>query len=68
MRGRRGMDTEYWCGGQRKKTTRKTKTLVDSIKTDLGEIRWGSVDWIGLAQHRDEWSALVNATMNLRVP
>jgi hypothetical protein len=40
---------------------------VDNIKIDLLEIGWGSVDWIGLAQDRDKWSALVNAVMNLRV-
>jgi hypothetical protein len=28
---------------------------------DLGEIGWGGVDFIGLAQHRDKWMALVNA-------
>jgi hypothetical protein len=35
---------------------------------DLGEIGEGGVDWIGLAQDRDRWIALVNAVMNLRVP
>jgi hypothetical protein len=38
------------------------------IKTDLGEIGWSDVDWIGLVQDRDKWRALVNAVMNLRVP
>jgi hypothetical protein len=40
----------------------------DNIKMDLGEIGWGCVDWIGLAQDRDQWRALVNMVMNLRVP
>jgi hypothetical protein len=30
-------------------------------KMDLVEVGWGDVDWIGLAQDRDRWSALVNS-------
>jgi hypothetical protein len=41
---------------------------LDSIKMDFGQIRWGGVDWIGLAQDRYRWRALVNAVMNVRVP
>jgi hypothetical protein len=41
---------------------------VDNIKMDLLEMGWGGVDWIGLAQDRDKWRALVNAVMNLRAP
>jgi hypothetical protein len=41
---------------------------VDPIKMDLLKIGWGGVDWIGLAQDRDKWKALVNAVMNLRAP
>jgi hypothetical protein len=41
---------------------------VDNIKMDLLEIGWGGVDWIGLAQDRNKWRALVNVVMNLRVP
>jgi hypothetical protein len=44
---------------------------VDNIKIDLREIGWdGSdgMDWIPLALDRDQWRALVNTVMNLRVP
>jgi hypothetical protein len=40
---------------------------VDNIRMDLGEVGWGSVDWLGLAQDRNRWRAFVNAVMNLRV-
>jgi hypothetical protein len=35
---------------------------------ELLEIGWSGVDWIGLAQDRDKWIALVNVVLNLRVP
>jgi hypothetical protein len=35
---------------------------------DLVEVEWGDVGWIGLAQDRNKWRALVNAVMNLWVP
>jgi hypothetical protein len=35
---------------------------------DLGEMGWGDVDWIDLAQDRNMWRALVNPILNLRVP
>jgi hypothetical protein len=41
---------------------------MDNIKMNLGEIGWGGTDWIGRAQDRDWWRALLNAVMNLRVP
>jgi hypothetical protein len=47
---------------------RTSRRLMDNIKMDLGEIGWDDVDWIGLAQNRNRWRALVNAVMNLRVP
>jgi hypothetical protein len=41
---------------------------VDNIKMDLREIGWDGMDWIDLAQDRDQWRALVDMVMNLRVP
>jgi hypothetical protein len=41
---------------------------ADNIRMDLGEVRWGDVDWIGLAQDRNRWRAVVNSVFNLRVP
>jgi hypothetical protein len=32
---------------------------------DLGETGWGDVDWVGLAQDRNRWKALVNSALNL---
>jgi hypothetical protein len=47
---------------------RPKRRRADNIKIYILEIGWGSVDWVGLAQDRDKWRALVNAVMNLRVP
>jgi hypothetical protein len=45
---------------------RPRRRWVDStrIKMDFLEIGWGGVDWIGLAEDRDKWRALLNAVMN----
>jgi hypothetical protein len=39
---------------------------VDNIKMDLREKGWGGMDWIYLAQDRDQWRALLNTVINLR--
>jgi hypothetical protein len=41
---------------------------VDNITIDLRVIGWDGIDWIDLAQDRDQWRALLNTVMNLRVP
>jgi hypothetical protein len=41
---------------------------VDNNKIDVREIGWDGMDWINLAQERDQWRALVNIEMNLRSP
>jgi hypothetical protein len=66
---RRGTHIDYWWDTQKERITRKTNTQVgDNIEMDLGEIRWGGVDWIYLAEDRDQWRAHVNMVMNLWVP
>jgi hypothetical protein len=40
---------------------------VDNIKIDLRETGWGGMDWIDLAQDRDEWRVLMNMVKNLQV-
>jgi hypothetical protein len=47
---------------------RPRRRWADSIMTDLREIGWDGMDWIDLTQDRDQWRALVNTVMNLRVP
>jgi hypothetical protein len=47
---------------------RPKRRWVDNIRMDLGEVEWGDVDWIGIAQDRNRWRALVNSELNLRVP
>jgi hypothetical protein len=41
---------------------------VDNIKMNFGEIWWGGVAWIDLAQDMDKWRALLNVVKNLRFP
>jgi hypothetical protein len=36
---------------------------VDYIKLDVREIGWDGVDWIDIAQDRDQWRALVNTVL-----
>jgi hypothetical protein len=47
---------------------RPRRRWLDNIRMDLVEMGWDDVDWIGLAQDKDTWRALVNSILNLRVP
>jgi hypothetical protein len=47
---------------------RPRRSWVDNIEMDLRETGWDGVDWIDMAQDRDQWRALVNTVLNLRVP
>jgi hypothetical protein len=42
--------------------------LEDNIKMDIQEVEGGEGDWMGLAQDRDRWRALVGQVKTLRVP
>jgi hypothetical protein len=41
---------------------------VDNIRMDLGEVEWGDMDWIGLAQDKNRCRALENLVLSLWVP
>jgi hypothetical protein len=47
---------------------RPRRRFVDNIKKDLRKIEFGGIDWIDLAQNKDQWKTLVDTVMNLRVP
>jgi hypothetical protein len=46
---------------------RPRRRWVGTIKMDLREIGWDGMDWIDVAQDRDQWRTLVNTVMNLWV-
>jgi hypothetical protein len=47
---------------------RPRRRCEGNIRMDLRKIGWEGIDWIRLAQDRDQLQALVNTIMNLRVP
>jgi hypothetical protein len=47
---------------------RSRRSWENNITIDLREIKGGGMNWIDLAQDMDQWRALVNTIMNLRVP
>jgi hypothetical protein len=53
---------------RKRQLRRPRRRWVDNIKMNLRERGWDGVDWIELAQDRDQWRALVKTVMNLRVP
>jgi hypothetical protein len=44
---------------------RPRRRWLDNVRMDLVEVGWGDADWIGLAQDRNRWRALVNSVLNL---
>jgi hypothetical protein len=47
---------------------RSRRRWENNSKTNLRDIGWDGMDWIRLAQDRDQWRALVIMAMKLQVP
>jgi hypothetical protein len=47
---------------------RTRRKRVDIIEIDFREIEWNAVDWIDMAQDRDQWMAFVSTVLNLQIP
>jgi hypothetical protein len=62
------MHVAYWWESQKRLVGRPRHKWVGNIKVDLREIGWGGMNWIDLAQDRDQWRTLVNMVTKLRVP
>jgi hypothetical protein len=61
------MHTIFWLENLKGKRLLRRPTCIweGNIRVELMEIRWGSMDWLHLAEERDQWQALVNTVMNL---
>jgi hypothetical protein len=59
---RKGIHIGYWGGKPEGKRPlgRPRRKWVDNIKMGARETGWNGVDWIDMAQDRDQWRALVN--------
>jgi hypothetical protein len=51
---------------EKRQLGRPRSNRVDNIRMDLAEVELGDVDWIGLAQDRNRWGALVNSVLTIR--
>jgi hypothetical protein len=47
---------------------RPRRRWEDNIKMNVKEIGWEGVEWMHVAQDRDQWRAVVNTVMTLRFP
>jgi hypothetical protein len=52
--GRTRMHICYWWKDRKRPLGRVWHSWVDNIKMDLGELGWGGMDWIDVAQDRDQ--------------
>jgi hypothetical protein len=59
-----------WAGhiaAQERKARKPRYKWEDNIKMYVRGIGWGSIDWIHVAQDRDQWQTLVNKIINFQV-
>jgi hypothetical protein len=66
--GRRGYSILAGKPEGKRPLGRPRRRWVDNIKRYLREIGWDGMDWIDLAQDRDQWRTLVNTVMNFWIP
>jgi hypothetical protein len=46
---------------------RPRRMWVNNIKMDIEEIGWYGVDWIDMAQDREQWRVIVSTVMNVYI-
>jgi hypothetical protein len=46
---------------------RPRRRWMNNVRMDLGEIGWDDINWVDVAQERDQWRAIVSTVLNLRV-
>jgi hypothetical protein len=68
--GDKGMYIGNWCESQKERERWEDQDVGGwkILKIILREVRCNGMDWIDVVQDRDQWRALVNTVLNLRVP
>jgi hypothetical protein len=62
------MHIGYWWASQKERDHHEDQDVGGWTILKWREIGWDVVDWINMAQDRDQWRTLVNTALNLRVP
>jgi hypothetical protein len=62
------MHTIFWLENPKRRDHLEDLRIDGNIRIDLGKKVWEVVDWMHLAQNREQWQTLLNTVMNLQVP